>query len=217
MWSITLTTTLLLALSAATPLPGRKFSLLKHLKQETTLTEAQIIAIAPTSETCDNPPAEGECATAQQAAKYSSQAFDDYQVTSKAEQAAVISLMAFESGDFKYNKNHFPGTPGQGTRNMQSPAFNKKYANSISALKDQIPAVADSPADLLDLLRGDETYDFGSGAWFLTTQCSKDVRTALQGGDESGWQRYISECVGTSVTDARKEYWQRAVKALGSE
>ncbi|KAJ5628434.1 hypothetical protein N7490_010662 [Penicillium lividum] len=217
MWSITLTTTLLLALSAATPLPGRKHSLLKHLKQETTLTEAQIIAIAPTSETCDNPPAEGECATAQQAAKFSSQAFDDYQVTSKAEQAAVISLMAFETGDFKYNKNHFPGTPGQGTRNMQSPAFNKKYANSIPALKDQISKVADSPADLLDLLRGDETYDFGSGAWFLTTQCSGDVRTALQSGDESGWQRYITECVGTSVTDERKEYWQRAVEALGSE
>ncbi|KAJ5921497.1 hypothetical protein N7466_009823 [Penicillium verhagenii] len=213
MWSLALTTTLILTLSTATPLPFRKF--IHHKHDDAALTEAQIIDIAPTSKTCDNPPAEGECATAEQAAKFASQSFDDYQVTSKAEQAAVISIMAFESGDFKYNKNHFPGTPGQGTRNMQSPAYNKKYADSISALKDQIPAVENSPADLLDLLRDNETYDFGSGAWFLTTQCSKDVRTALQAGDENGWQRYISECVGTSVTDDRKAYWQRAVKTLG--
>jgi hypothetical protein len=97
---------------------------------------------------------------------------------------------------------------------MQSPSYNKKYASSIPALKDQVAKVGD-PADLLDLLRGDETYDFGSGAWFLTTQCSKDVRAKLQDGSESGWQMYISDCVGTSVTDERKEYWERAVKALG--
>ncbi|KAJ5663675.1 hypothetical protein N7507_004406 [Penicillium longicatenatum] len=210
MWSIALTTTIFLTLSAASPIKK-----LSHHKQDTALTEAQIIDIAPTSKTCDNPPAEGECATAEQAAKFASQSFDNYQVTSKAEQAAILSLMAFETDDFKYNKNHFPGVPGQGTRNMQSPDYNKKYANSISALKDKVAEVSNSPADLLDLLREDETYDFGSGAWFLTTQCSEDVRSALQAGDESGWKKYISECVGTTVTDERKEYWQRAVKTLG--
>lgn len=97
---------------------------------------------------------------------------------------------------------------------MQSPSFNKKYASSLPALKDQAAKVSD-PADLLDLLRADETYDFGSGAWFLTTQCSKDVRTKLKAGTEEGWQLYISDCVGTSVTEDRKEYWERAVKALG--
>lgn len=55
---------------------------------------------------------------------------------------------------------------------MQSPAFNKKYASSLPALEDKIAKVSNSPADLLDLLRENETYDFGSGAWFLTTQCS---------------------------------------------
>ena len=98
---------------------------------------------------------------------------------------------------------------------MQSPSFNKKYAADIPALKDKLASVSDSPADLLDLLRDNEIYDFGSGAWFLTTQCSKDVRTALQSGSETGWQNYISTCVGTTVTDDRKEYWQRATKALG--
>jgi hypothetical protein len=95
---------------------------------------------------------------------------------------------------------------------MQSPAFNKKYASSFPSLEDKL---SNSPADLLDLLRNDGAMDFGSGAWFLTTQCSKEVRNALADGSESGWKRYISDCVGTSVTDERKAYWSRAVKALG--
>lgn len=98
---------------------------------------------------------------------------------------------------------------------MQSPAFNKKYAGTIPALSSKIAQAASDPAALLDLLRENETYDFGSGAWFLTSQCSKDVRTALQGGSEEGWTQYISSCVGTSVTDERKQYWEKAVKALG--
>ncbi|CAG7933603.1 unnamed protein product [Penicillium olsonii] len=195
--------TLFLALTAASPILTRD-----------TLTESQVTAIAPKSSSCDDAPAEGECATAKQAAKFTSQSFDTYKVTSKAEQAAILSLMAFESGDFKYNKNHFPGVAGQGTRNMQSPAFNKKYAASIPDLKDKAASVSD-PADLLDLLRNDGATDFGSGAWFLTTQCSKEVRSALADGSESGWQKYISDCVGTSVDDDRKAYWERAVKALG--
>ncbi|KAJ5092323.1 hypothetical protein NUU61_007193 [Penicillium alfredii] len=214
MRSTILTTTTLLTFSlfsTATPIPI-PFSL---ATRDTGLTESQVAAIAPKSKSCDNPPAKGECATAKQAAKSTAQSFDTYKVTSKAEQAAVLSLMAFESDEFKYNKNHYPGVAGQGTRNMQSPAFNKKYASSLPALKDKLAKVSNNPADLLDLLRSNPAHDFGSGAWFLTTQCSKDVRSALQSGSETGWQKYISDCVGTSVTEERKEYWERAVKALG--
>lgn len=98
---------------------------------------------------------------------------------------------------------------------MQSPSYNKKYASSLPALKSDLPKVSNSPAELLDLLRNNETYDFGSGAWFLTTQCSKDVRAKLQSGSETGWQLYISDCVGTSLTEELRAYWERAVKALG--
>lgn len=97
--------TLLLALTAASPISIRD-----------TLTESQITDIAPKSSSCDDAPAEGECATAKQAAKFASQSFDTYKVTSKGEQAAVLSLMAFETLDFKYNKNHFPGVAGQGSK-----------------------------------------------------------------------------------------------------
>ncbi|CAP86499.1 hypothetical protein E8E15_005641 [Penicillium rubens] len=204
--SLTLTLTIQ---TTATPIPISLFT------RDTALTESQLITIAPSSKSCANAPAEGECATAKQAAKFTSQSFNTYKVTSKAEQAAIVSLMAFETEDFKYNKNHFPGVAGQGTRNMQSPAYNKKYASSLPELKDKLPSVSNSPEELLDLLRSDSATDFGSGAWFLTTQCSKDVRTALADGSETGWQRFISDCVGTSVTDERKEYWERAVKAIG--
>ncbi|KAJ5254101.1 hypothetical protein N7524_011281 [Penicillium chrysogenum] len=204
--SVTLTLTIQ---TTATPIPISLFT------RDTALTESQLITIAPSSKSCANAPAEGECATAKQAAKFTSQSFNTYKVTSKAEQAAIVSLMAFETEDFKYNKNHFPGVAGQGTRNMQSPAYNKKYASSLPELKDKLPSVSNSPEELLDLLRSDSATDFGSGAWFLTTQCSKDVRTALADGSETGWQRFISDCVGTSVTDERKEYWERAVKAIG--
>lgn len=111
--------TLLLTLSTAHPLhkPVHK----TKTKAGTTITESQILTIAPTSNTCDNAPAAGECATADTAAKNIAQSFDTYSVTSKAEQAAVISLMAFESLDFKYNKNHFPGVAGQGSTSITTP------------------------------------------------------------------------------------------------
>jgi hypothetical protein len=104
---------------------------------------------------------------------------------------------------------------GLTARNMQSPAFNAKYAASLPALADKLKGVSGDPAGVLDLLLSNEEYDFGSGAWFLTTQCSQDVRSELQSGSEAGWQKYISSCVGTDANEERKAYWTRAVQALG--
>ncbi|RHZ51867.1 uncharacterized protein CDV56_100690 [Aspergillus thermomutatus] len=211
-----------------------------HRALDVKITAAQIETIAPKSTSCANPPAPGECATSEQAAANIAKSFETYKVTSAAEQAAVVGLMAFESLDFEYNRNHFPGVPGQGSmfciyvlrgqvlwrmradrvgiriaRNMQSPAFNAKYAASLPALADKLKDVSGDPAGVLDLLLANEEYDFGSGAWFLATQCSQDVRSELQSGSEAGWQKYISSCVGTDANEERKAYWTRAVQALG--
>lgn len=87
-----------------------------NLSRATTdITASQIQAIAPKSASCANAPAEGECATADVAAGNLTASFERYKVTSCAEKAAVIGLLAFESGEFQYNRNHFPGTPGQGS------------------------------------------------------------------------------------------------------
>ncbi|OJJ52628.1 hypothetical protein ASPSYDRAFT_164401 [Aspergillus sydowii CBS 593.65] len=183
-----------------------------------TLTAAQIETVAPKSSSCANPDkvAPEECATAAQAAPALTTAFKKYGVTSKAEQAAVLGLIAFESGEFRFSRNHFPGVEGQGTRNMQSPDFNKKYAASIDALKEKFEEVKDQPGKVLDLLLEDPAVDFGSGAWFLTTQCDDSVREKLQSGNEEGWKGYIVDCVGTEANSERKGYWTAAVKALGA-
>ncbi|KAL5334777.1 hypothetical protein BJX70DRAFT_346567 [Aspergillus crustosus] len=184
----------------------------------TTATQAQIEAIAPKSSSCENPEevAPLECATAAQAAPAFSAAFKKYNLTSRAEQAAVISLAAFESGEFRFSRNHFPGVEGQGTRNMQSPAFNKEYAASIPALSERFEEVQDQPGAVLDLLLEDLSLDFGSGTWFLTTQCEKSVREGLQKDGETGWESFVVDCVGTEANEERKDYWVKAVEALGA-
>lgn len=98
---------------------------------------------------------------------------------------------------------------------MQSPEFNMKYAQSIPALKTKLAEAGTDPKAVLALLTADGNLDFGSAAWFLTTQCSAPVRAALKTGSKEGWESYIKECVGTTVTPERQAYWERATKAMG--
>lgn len=93
--------------------------------KDTAITAEQIQQIAPKSVSCDNPPAKGECATADTAARNIAASFDKYKVSSRAEQAAVISLMAMESDEFRYNRNHFPapGVKGKGSKLFFFPFF----------------------------------------------------------------------------------------------
>ncbi|KAF7586264.1 hypothetical protein BBP40_009177 [Aspergillus hancockii] len=180
-----------------------------------TISPEMIRAVAPDSKSCDGAVAPDECATSDTAAQNIAKSFDKYQVTSLAEQAAIISLLALESGEFKFSRNKYPGIAGQGTRNMQSPEYNAKYADSIPALSDKLEGVSKDPSKVLDLLLSEKEWDFGSGAWFLTTQCSAEVRSALQTGSEAGWAGYIEKCVRTSITESRKSYWTEAIKVLG--
>lgn len=175
---------------------------------------AQLVAIAPTSTSCDNAPSPGECVTAAQAVGPLVASFAQYGVSTAAEQAALLSWMAFESGDFKYNHNVFPGVPGQGTRAMLSPAFVQMYAASIPALAAPAAALASNPAAVLALVQPDQ-YSFAAAAWFLTAVCQPDVRAQLQTGSPAGWTAWVTGCVQTTVTPARQAYWERAVAALG--
>lgn len=97
---------------------------------------------------------------------------------------------------------------------MQSPEFNTKYAQSITEIQDEVCKASGDVGQILELLLANEEYDFGSGAWFLTTQCKEDVRNQLQSGSEEGWERYITECVETEANADRKGYWEKAVEAL---
>ncbi|CZR53882.1 uncharacterized protein PAC_03764 [Phialocephala subalpina] len=186
-----------------------------------------LLAIAPSSSSCANAPAAGECATAAQAAEYLIPAMAKYEIYNPHEIVAVLSVIAYESGEFKYNTNHFPapGRPGQGTRNMQMPNFNLIYAQSIPELKTQLAAIttatstsglSDATLNAIRALVLPDQYSWASGAWYLTTQCSS-VRTQLQAGGVAGWNAYMA-CIGatdSSETAARLAYWTAANTAFG--
>ena len=183
-----------------------------------TLTAEQIQSIAPGTANCpgDNTQWTYECRTAAQAAPHIEKSFEDYKIVSPGEKAAVLSLMLYESAEFKYNRNHFPGVPGQGTRNMQSPDYNAQYAQAIfSSEKVQKAQSKGGVVGVLNALRPAQ-YSFASAAWFLTSQCSQEVRQGLQSGTQEGWASYISTCVGTTVNSQRLSYWQKSLQALSS-
>lgn len=180
------------------------------------LTEAQLVSIAPKSSSCATAQFQSECRTAAQAAGPIQASFVAYGINTPGEQAAILSTMAFESDEFQYQINHFPGVAGQGTRNMQSPKYNLIYAQSIPALGPYLQKVDTSdPKAVLNLLVTYINYDFGSAAWFLSTQCDQSVRSGLQSGSAAGFSAYIA-CIGTTATDAREQYYKQAMSALGA-
>ena len=184
---------------------------------------AQLLSIAPTANTCSGAQFADECRTAAQAAPALIAAMSAAAVYSPPELAALLALIAFESGDFKFARNHFPGRPGQGTRNMQMVNFNLAYALSLPSVAAQAQAMAggaaasalsdDQANRILDLVVGDD-FGWGSVAWFYNTECGADVHAALKAGGRAGWEAYLG-CVGVSSTAERDAYWTRATAAFG--
>ncbi|CAD0089919.1 unnamed protein product [Aureobasidium vineae] len=181
------------------------------------LTSADIAIIAPDSISCTEAAYPAECATATHAAPYINLAFTTFSIHDFGTQASLLALILYESGSFKYNINHYPGVPGQGTRNMQNPAFNLKYAQWLAAnmtdsgisVQQVEKAEAEGVVQVLALVNNDR-WGFASAAWFLVTQCDGEIRRGLAGLTEEGWNAYLTDCVGTTVTDERTAIWKDA-------
>ncbi|ESZ93730.1 hypothetical protein SBOR_5886 [Sclerotinia borealis F-4128] len=184
----------------------------------------QVGGIVPDALTsCASAPFPAECATGPQAAKFIADAIGGQGFYSP-EIGALIALMGFETENFQYNINHFPGRPGQGTRNMQSAEYNYQYARSFPELSAPLAAITTSTAtvglspDVLNKIMGlvaVDKYSWGSAGWFLKNVCPASVRTALQTGTQDGWHAYM-ECVGVNSTNpGRLAYWTRAKTTLG--
>ena len=82
------------------------------------VSAAALQAILTSSGSCSGAQFPDECRTAEQAAPFITKACANL---NKAECAATIALMGFESGDLKFKHNVTPGIPGQGTSNMMQP------------------------------------------------------------------------------------------------
>ncbi|KAH7369018.1 hypothetical protein B0T11DRAFT_69498 [Plectosphaerella cucumerina] len=180
----------------------------------------------PTTASCDGAPAPSECATAAQAAPLIEAAMRRFCIHETPVVAALVDLMLFETGAFKYNRNHFPGRPGQGTRNMQMFDFNFQYALDTPALKSQAIAIAggesvdadsisdDKKNEILALVMADE-YTFASAAWFLTTKCPATIKQGLATGGDAGYEAYLTSCIGTTAAPERLEHWKVTKEAFG--
>lgn len=99
-------------------------------------------------------------------------------------------------------------------RNMQMANWNKEYAASISEIKEDYEPIKNDDEEVLNLLLTNDDYDFGSAAWYLTIICSGTIIEGLQEDNDAGWEAYITECVGTTVTEERKDYLERARDAM---
>ncbi|KAG6021009.1 hypothetical protein E4U41_002636, partial [Claviceps citrina] len=66
---------------------------------------------------------------------------------------------------------------------------------------------------ILGLVQPDE-YNFGSGPWFLVTQCGPEVREKLRASADEGWAAYM-KCVGVEASPERTAYFERAKRAFG--
>ncbi|KAI0404460.1 hypothetical protein F4802DRAFT_567155 [Xylaria palmicola] len=198
----------LAGIATAAPLTS-SFGQIDGLSTRAVKTAAEIVGeIAPNSKTCAN---SDECRTNEQAGPLLAKAMAQYKLDHAGPIAAVLALTAFESVDYQYKHNVFPGRAGQGTSNMQMYDYNKEYAES---LKLTVPA-GDTDAGknaLLDILK-DDKYNFGSGPWFLTVHCNDQIENLKTATDEA-FTAYMS-CVGVTVDEGRKAYWQRAKTAFG--
>lgn len=178
------------------------------------VTAEQLIQIAPETASCSGAPFPDECAEATVAATALSKSFDTYGIKSAGEKAALIAYTLFESGNYKYSKNHFPGRPGQGTRMMAMPPFISKYATAVAGA-DAVAAASAAGGDaglnaVLALVNSDDEKSFGSAAWFYSTQCSAEVKAGVDAGTVEGWHNFLTECVGTTLDEVRDTPWVTA-------
>ncbi|KAI0206224.1 hypothetical protein F4808DRAFT_111381 [Astrocystis sublimbata] len=178
-----------------------------------------ILEIAPTSATCDNT---DECRTNVQVAPYMIAAASKYKLTNYPSIAAVLALTAFESTNYKFKTNQ-QGNAGQGTSNMQMYRYNFLYAKSIPELAGQLTSLGaletSGDTELQNKVRAlvtPDEYNFGSGAWFMSTQCG-DIISQLNANPDAGWVAYMGCVLGSpnSITQDRNDFWNRAKTAFG--
>ncbi|KAK0663132.1 hypothetical protein DIS24_g1513 [Lasiodiplodia hormozganensis] len=215
MHALTLLSAALAAVGHAMPLANNMAT--RDLTNSSLAADLKIIA--PTTATCDTTAKYGnECRTNEQAAGPILCSFNKYQITNVNEQAAVISLMLYESGQFKYNWGHFMNgqdehVPGKGTRNMQSATYNEEYARTLFSSDEVDNAKANGADAVLQLVSPDE-YSFASAAWFLKNKCTEAQRTALQSGSQDGFESYVTQCIGGTMDQDRIDWWTKSKAAL---
>ncbi|KAI0244554.1 hypothetical protein L0F63_007102, partial [Massospora cicadina] len=177
--------------------------------------------------------AEGENISCNKALPYIKQAFDQYNLVTPEQMAFYISVISVESSNLSYNRNHFPGRPGQGTRSMMMPENLHAFLNSSpKILKDhpELTQIAKKSAKdmsnndkekLLNVLMQDE-YSFLPGAWWISEggeklmkpSCNHFKSKLIQGASKSTIDDLNTNCLGVGKDPARIMVYHRALEAV---
>lgn len=106
---------------------------------------------------------------------------------------------------------------------MQVAKYNLLYARSFPELMPKVEGIVmgrgveELGREEVDAVRAlvlPDEYSWGSAAWFLVSQCGKDVMSALETPGVEGFGKYMG-CVETTVTSDRLAYYTRALQAFG--
>ncbi|KAJ2495548.1 hypothetical protein GGH96_006355, partial [Coemansia sp. RSA 1972] len=167
---------------------------------------------------CKTSPAAGECALNSEVLVSINQAIRQYGVSARGEIVATLAWMLFESGNWQYNINHFPGNIGQGTRTMMTWEYVAEYAQTLhpdayaKVLGSDTVSAADNTTktDVIDLVLNNND-SFGSGFWYLTTQAASFHGNAncLRDGNQADFQKYVEDGIITTWTTEREAIWTK--------
>ncbi|KAJ7049927.1 hypothetical protein C8F01DRAFT_1001453 [Mycena amicta] len=158
-----------------------------------------------------------ECRNATQAAPFVNEGFWKYHISSIGEKAALLSLMIFESGGFAFDINQSYALDTPSVADMA-----KALAGANITNPSAIPPDTENAIRVLVLA---DDLSFASAMWFYKR--SGDSKTGcieipgmvegLKNASLTGWQNYITQCVGTTVTDARQGLWQKALDVFHAQ
>lgn len=175
------------------------------------LTPARLLAVMPRASSCATGPVV-ECLTAVQAAPLLAASFIKYDITHSAAQAAILTLIAVESGELKYNQHYNNGAPaltGQGTYNEMSPSFILQYGLTLDILDT-------NPLIVMKKINQNPENSIASAAWFMRQFCAL-ILPRFETAPDDAYRTYITsaDCIGTTMSEDRNAYWAKAKAALG--
>ncbi|KAJ2849727.1 hypothetical protein IWW36_002419 [Coemansia brasiliensis] len=168
---------------------------------------------------CASATEQAECATNEVAAAAITNAISKYGVKRRGEVVALIALMAYESADWEYNINHFPGRPGQGTRAMLMYNFISTYAQSLYPNKVTATEASSQSTQVMNSVRElvlNDNDSFAAAFWYLTT-VAKDYHgdeSRLRSGNIDDFKAYIENGVHTAWDEQRGNVWKAVDAAL---
>ncbi|KAJ2457005.1 hypothetical protein GGF42_002935 [Coemansia sp. RSA 2424] len=171
------------------------------------------------SDSCASVSTPDECVTNAKALTAINNALSKYGISKRSEVVAVIALMAYESGKWQYNTNHFPGRPGQGTRAMLMFNFIESYAKALhpdEAAKALAGGITDASKNGVRALVLNDDDSFGSGFWYLVNSAAAyhDKADKLRESNLDDFKDYVVTGVGAGWDSTRQTIWETVNSAI---